>query len=155
MKGLKTAGPAIRCLGQGRKGEAGGGGGGRHREVEAVRWRMDHRCTEGRGRGSGRGALENEARNEKRREVEMVMGGIRKRGGKKNCGGCCEKVGLKSFEGNGIINGCRTRCEERGGIERKQLDFKITGRCFGKVLEGRSRNGMESMGLEMEDLLKK
>lgn len=43
----------------------------------------------------------------------------------------------------------------RGGIERKQLDFKITGRCFGKVLEGRSRNGMESMGLEMEDLLKK
>lgn len=115
MKGLKTAGSAIRCLGQGRKGEAGGGGGGRHREVEAVRWRMDHRCTEGRGRGSGRGALENEARNEKRREVEMVMGGIRKRGGKKNCGGCCEKVGLKSFEGNGIINGCRTRCEERGG----------------------------------------
>lgn len=115
MKGLKTAGPAIRCLGQGRKGEAGGGGGGRHREVEAVRWRMDHRCTEGRGRGSGRGALENEARNEKRREVEMVMGGIRKRGGKKNCGGCCEKVGLKSFEGNGIINGCRTHCEERGG----------------------------------------
>lgn len=42
----------------------------------------------------------------------------------------------------------------KGGIERKQLDFKITGRCFGKVLEGRSRNGMESMGLEMEEKVK-
>ena len=49
---------------------------------------------------------------------------------------------------------CRI-CAMKGGIERKQLDFKITGRCFGKVLEGRSRNGIESMGLEMEDLLKK
>lgn len=35
---------------------------------------------------------------------------------------------------------CRI-CAMRGGIERKQLDFKITGRCFGKV--SRDDRGME------------
>lgn len=132
----KPRGPAIRCLGQGRKGEAfGGGGGGRHREVEAVRWRMDHPCT---AEGRGRGRADEEERSEERREVEMVMGGIRERGGKKNCGGCCEKVGVKSFEGNGIINGClhvvgererwRSRfsiCTREKRLERKIMDIWV------------------------------
>lgn len=117
MKGLKTAGPAIRCLGQREKGKP--------VEVEEAvagteRWkRSAGGWTIGVGvrRRGGVGEADEEAgearsrarRNEKRREVEMVMGGIRERGGKKNCGGCCEKVGLKSFEGNGIINGCPSR----------------------------------------------
>lgn len=156
----KPRGPAIRCLGQGRKGEAfGGGGGGRHREVEAVRWRMDHPCT---AEGRGRGRADEEERSEERREVEMVMGGIRERGGKKNCGGCCEKVGVKSFEGNGIINarhvaGERWRLrfsictkEKRLRRERKIMDI---WRIFWKNFEG-EWNGIDGRSKECE-LMKK
>lgn len=80
---------AIRCLEE-RKGEAdgGGGGGGRHGEVEAVAggWTTASLYTSGRGsrRGSGEMSASETKRQRPRREVETVMGGIRKRGGKKS-----------------------------------------------------------------------
>ena len=83
------------------------------------------------GGEKGRGRADEEERSEERREVEMVMGGIRERGGKKNCGGCCEKVGVKSFEGNGIIN-ARHVAEERWRLRfsictrEKRLERKET-----------------------------